>query len=521
MTFTMGDGSGNSGWSFLQSSFTHVYGAPGTYTVNATLGFTDGTTLASNVLTVAVTASYNSLVLSAIPTTVTIANNPVFFTATYNGPNIISYCSVFDGQGGNLTETFAQMIVNYNVFVDYGYATNGTYTARSQIFFTDGTNMTSNYVVITVGVPSVTSALVLAAIPTTTTGLVNFAWTYSGSKTVNHYNLTYGNGATAPYLYPSAYGDQYIYMTNGTFVASITAYFVDGTNLASNYVTITVGGAIAHLSVSASPNPTTTGSVSFTVLYSGMENIDHYVWVYGDGNSANSTGYIQLYIYVSNGTFPASVTAEFSDGTSMSAYVSVTVSITQPSGTLWLTASPNPAAGPTVLSATYNGSKLIEFYQWFSGDGQGTSTFPPQNYWGVTYTVNGTDTAMVIVFFSDGANQTAMVSVVIAIPAGTPAPGPGPAGLGGIGAFLVGAIGTGGLWLAWVCLSFTIGIVLAGMGANIMVGLMAGFPISGVLMWLLDPADMMGAALLGIVLAILMGIAGFKSHGPEGGGSNF
>jgi hypothetical protein len=40
-------------------------------------------------------------------------------------------------------------------------------------------------------------------------------------------------------------------------------------------------------------------------------------------------------------------------------------------------------------------------------------------------------------------------------------------------------------------------------------------------MWLLDPADMMGAALLGIVLAILMGIAGFKSHGPEGGGSNF
>jgi hypothetical protein len=485
--------------------------------VNATLGFTDGTTLASNVLTVAVTASYNSLVLSAIPTTVTIANNPVFFTATYNGPNIISYCSVFDGQGGNLTETFAQMIVNYNVFVDYGYATNGTYTARSQIFFTDGTNMTSNYVVITVGVPSVTSALVLAAIPTTTTGLVNFAWTYSGSKTVNHYNLTYGNGATAPYLYPSAYGDQYIYMTNGTFVASITAYFVDGTNLASNYVTITVGGAIAHLSVSASPNPTTTGSVSFTVLYSGMENIDHYVWVYGDGNSANSTGYIQLYIYVSNGTFPASVTAEFSDGTSMSAYVSVTVSITQPSGTLWLTASPNPAAGPTVLSATYNGSKLIEFYQWFSGDGQGTSTFPPQNYWGVTYTVNGTDTAMVIVFFSDGANQTAMVSVVIAIPGGGGVCTGSDCGGGSmtdVGQMLTNTIGIGGDWLLLIAATFVLIFMLHGSQYS---GI-ASFAIVGATAFALFGLTMIAFAILWFMVAAIMG---FAQSGHTSGGGGF
>jgi len=364
-------------------------------------------------------------------------------------------------------------------------------------------------------------------------GYVMFTATYTGTNYPQSMLFTFGDGNAfgSPWSYAvsNAISCSELYFYAGTYTANATLTFLDSTSVTSANVTITVLPAVATgLVFTASSTTVSQGQlVNFTFDYTGGESPASFTIFFGDGSAFGAPWsivvggiYSHNYSYPASGTFNSYVAVIFSNGTNLYSNV-VIITVTGGTGTLVLSVIPATVAqcSTTVVAWSYTGGGTVMQKHFLSGDGVewdftgltlGVTGFPFSKYRDV-----GTFTAKAWFNFSDGSSVMSN-NVIVTVTTGTCTVSPTP--VPDVGLAILDIVGVGGLWLVWIVLAFAVSIILYGMGAGIALGLLAGFVGSGAFVWILDPADMVGAFLLSIVIGLLMAVLALKGGVSSGGG---
>ena len=157
--------------------------------------------------------------------------------------------------------------------------------------------------------------------PTTVTA------TFEGTAPTNvsRYEWSFGDGSTTT---TSGRSVNHVYSTTGTKNARVTVRTNDGKS-GTGSTQIVVTRTTLNFTLSASPNPTNTGTLTtLSVTYEGATptNIAGYDWNFGDGQPATTTtGRSVTHVYTQVGTWTATVTVRTTDGESGTSTTQVVV----------------------------------------------------------------------------------------------------------------------------------------------------------------------------------------------------
>ncbi len=165
--------------------------------------------------------------------------------------------------------------------------------------------------------------------------------------------------------------------------------------------------------IGASP---TEGIAPLSVSFSGTGTdtdgtVTNYTWNFGDGSSANVQN--PSHIYISAGTYTATLTVTDNGGATGSATKQIVVSAPNKAPTASITASPTSGTVPLTVSFTATASDSdgsIVSYSWNFGDGSISSSTNPSH----TYSAAGTYTATLTVTDNGGAQTSATKTISVA-----------------------------------------------------------------------------------------------------------
>jgi hypothetical protein len=279
-------------------------------------------------VTVSITSGVSALTLTVDSTTPSVGQIEVFYL-TYTGPGTIQWYNVTTGDGHSFQGPYT--------FWSYNYPAAGVYQATGRVGLADGTTMTSNTLIITVsGSSSDNLNLTVDNATVSLSDQAVFRLSYIGSGVVVDTTFYYGDGNSYDYGYGIPIRPIFhAYSYTGVYQVKASAKLDSGAIIWSNIVTVTVGGTEGFdvLSITAVPNPTSTGGTTFTATYNGSTTILLYTWASGDGSGTSTLSNVWLHIYSSNGSYPASVMVTFSTGANRTATVTVTVAIPGGGGT--------------------------------------------------------------------------------------------------------------------------------------------------------------------------------------------
>jgi PKD repeat protein len=297
------------------------------------------------------------------------AGSAATFTVTTSvaagSPPISAVDIVFgDGSGavslGNLTGTTS---------VTHVYLTAGTFTATVTLVDASGERVSTSAVVRVV--PAVLPSVNIVATPTTSTvdQVVSFTATVSGSTVpIERFDWTFGDGTAAT---TSGTVVNHVYTSAGTRIVEVTATTVEGVSGSSQLSMIVLPAVPLNVNISASP---TTGTVDEVVVFTAAVSgstvpIAQFVWTFGDGTTATTSGTSVSHVYTSAGTRTINVTATTVEGVSGSSQLSHVVEPTVFAVNLqFFPSSPTSGSAVTFTATVSPTTTVVNRYDWKFGD---------------------------------------------------------------------------------------------------------------------------------------------------------
>ena len=298
-----GDGSTVEG----ESSFSHTYDVPGTYTATVTVSDGDDTStdsveivvggVALDPLEVTLAASPTA---GSVPLVVTFNANTISRRSTRQS-NVLTYTFDFgDGETTALTGSD-------NLTIDHTYQAPGVYDAQVIVRDEDG-NLARSSTVITANPPTPPQQGPQAVLNASTdqgNAPLTVTFDASGSQDsdgqITAYTWDFGDGT-------SAFGEQvtHTFSQDGTYIVILTVSNDEG-EMATARQTITVGTSSNEPPQAAFSATPETGTAPLTVVFDAASSSDvdgiiqAYTWDFGDGDI--SSGQVVNHTFTSSGTF--------------------------------------------------------------------------------------------------------------------------------------------------------------------------------------------------------------------------
>jgi PKD repeat protein len=423
-TFTFGDGT-----PVVQTptpTFSHLYGAPGTYV--ATLRVTDSQGNVSTTTSLQIVVSQNqrpSAVLRATPMTGLAPLNVSFSGANSVDPDagdsIHSYTFAF-GDG-------TPVVQQPSPTISHLYAVPGTYVATLTVRDSQG-NVSESTALQIVVVQNHNPTAVLRATPTSGLSPLNVSFNAADSldpdvslgDSIMSYLFTFGDGS--PVVQQSTPTISHVYGAPGTYIATLRVRDSRGNESAPHSLQIAVTNRAPSAVLSATA---TTGFAPFTASFSGAQSVEpdfgdrivSYTFTFGDGSPVvqQPTPTIS-HLYAAPGTYVATLRVTDSLGTlSASTALQIVVNPNRaPSAILQTT----PSTGFAPLSVSFSGAQSsdpdgdsIVRYTFNFGDGAPVVAQPTPTISHV-YAASGTYAATLTVMDARG-NQSAPVTRQIVV----------------------------------------------------------------------------------------------------------
>jgi PKD repeat protein len=298
-----GDGSTVEG----ESSFSHTYDVPGTYTATVTVSDGDDTStdsveivvggVALDPLKVTLAASPTA---GSVPLVVTFNANTISRRSTRQS-NVLTYTFDFgDGETTALTGSD-------NLTIDHTYQAPGVYDAQVIVRDEDG-NLARSSTVITANPPTPPQQGPQAILNASTdqgNAPLTVTFDASGSQDsdgqITSYDWDFGDGT-------SAFGEQvtHTFSQDGTYIVILTVSNDEG-EMATARQTITVGTSSNEPPQAAFSATPETGTAPLAVVFDAASSSDvdgiiqAYTWDFGDGDI--SSGQVVNHTFTSSGTF--------------------------------------------------------------------------------------------------------------------------------------------------------------------------------------------------------------------------
>ena len=298
-----GDGSTVEG----ESSFSHTYDVPGTYTATVTVSDGDDTStdsveivvggVALDPLEVTLAASPTA---GSVPLVVTFNANTISRRSTRQS-NVLTYTFDFgDGETTALTGSD-------NLTIDHTYQAPGVYDAQVIVRDEDG-NLARSSTVITANPPTPPQQGPQAILNASTdqgNAPLTVTFDASGSQDsdgqITSYDWDFGDGT-------SAFGEQvtHTFSQDGTYIVILTVSNDEG-EMATARQTITVGTSSNEPPQAAFSATPETGTAPLAVVFDAASSSDvdgiiqAYTWDFGDGDI--SSGQVVNHTFTSSGTF--------------------------------------------------------------------------------------------------------------------------------------------------------------------------------------------------------------------------
>jgi gliding motility-associated-like protein len=343
------------GFTSTQTSPTHTYASPGTYTVLMTISNSQCSGSYSMSITV-----YPKPVIAFVANPLPPCPNPVPVEFTNLSTNATSYVWHFgDGYSSTLTNPT-------HVYQDSGLY-SVTLVATSSLGCTDSITM-ANYVDVD------TAILIVLANGLHSTGgcvpyTVNFSnqWSLYTSSPVSNYYWNFGDGFTSNLPNPP-----HTYNTPGTYTATFTITTANGCSRTDSAIVHV--GTLPHASFSI---------LNSTICVHQTVNVQNYstgatsyVWMWGDGPS-NDTGFNVTHTYSVSGVYSITLIA-YNNGCSDDTTLTNVVTVNFPTSAFGVTYHCD-----TTKKVTFNNASLgATSFMWLFGDGatNTTQTSPSHTY---------------------------------------------------------------------------------------------------------------------------------------------
>ncbi len=178
-------------------------------------------------------------------------------------------------------------------------------------------------------------------------GSIPLTVTFTNSTTgqVDDYLWDFGDLITSAITAPT-----HVYTTTGSFTVSLTANGPNGSDTLTrtNYITTTYPAP--QVAFSASP---LTGTIPLTVTFSNSttDQVDNYLWDFGDGGT--STLVHPMHVYTTTGTYTVSLTANGPGGSDTLTRTDYVTTTFPPPETVF---SASPLTGTIPLTVTFTNS---------------------------------------------------------------------------------------------------------------------------------------------------------------------
>ena len=405
-------------WSFgdgvtsIGQNPSHTYSSPGTYTVT---------------LTVTDASSPQQKATASKTLTVTVPALKVSFTFTPSSPQANSLITFTGSGSGGITPyvyswAFGDGQTASGASVTHTYTTAGTFTVTLTLTDAANTQVISTQS-LTIALLPIAPSFTVSTDPTEVNLPVSFSATASGgTPPYVSFSWNFGDGSAPATGNPITHA----YASAGTFSVTVTVTDSAGETGTSAAQSVVVNANLAVSSITASPNPASTGqTITFIATTSGGVAPVTCTWNFGDG--ATGTGCSTTHIYSTAGNVTGSVVVTDVLSVAMSKSIGVKI-IPAPQCTVSLVFGPATpeATSPVGFTAAATNCTAPVSFAWSFGDGNTGS--------GVTaahiYSTSGTFSVSVTATDSSSPSQIATssksVTVVaaLAVPSITASPNP-------------------------------------------------------------------------------------------------
>jgi PKD repeat protein len=277
-----------------QTTLTAV--GPTTVTATTTLG---------KFGTVSVAVAGHSVVrIDPIPSSGTVAfGSPITFTLTPTAGTGTTITDVKIDFGDGTTKSLGP--ITSATTIAHLYARSGSFVVAATV--TDSTGAITTVfstVVVTAAAPPTLTLEIPNPVAVSTPATFRLTASTGTGTTVTDVSIDFGDGTVRSLGPISSSNVAHLYATSGTFTVTATVTASNGATApaVSSYVVIPL---VASLTA---PSSGSVNSVlSFTATASTGASIDHYVWDFGDGASATSSGPTTTHAYATAGTFTVTV----------------------------------------------------------------------------------------------------------------------------------------------------------------------------------------------------------------------
>jgi len=352
------------GGSSTQANPTHVYSAPGTYSVALTVTGPGGSDVHNEPNYVVVGAAAPVADFTGSPTSGA-APLSVLFSDLSTG-SITSYSWDF-GDGGSSSLASPS----------HDYTTPGTYTVALTVTGPGGSDTLTRTDYVSVSEPAPVADF--TGSPTSGPAPLAVSFTDASTGSITSYSWDFGDGGSSTAASPS-----HTYTASGTYTVALTVTGPGGSDTLTRTDYISVDAAAPVADFTGAP---TSGqaplAVSFTDASTG--SITSHSWNFGDGGSSTQSD--PVHAYTSPGTYSVSLTVTGPGGSDTLTRTDY-VSVTEPAPIAEFSAAPTSGFAPLAVSFNNLTSGNATTWSWDFGDGGSSILADPVH----TYTAAGTYT---------------------------------------------------------------------------------------------------------------------------------
>ncbi len=346
--WSFGDGGTSSA-----ASPTHVYAAPGTYTVTLLTRGPGGADqlVKTDLVTVQVPAPVAGF--SAAPTT-GVAPLTVQFGDLSSGP-VTSWAWTF---GDGATSSAASPA--------HVYSTPGTYTVSLSASGPGGTDVEIQAGLVTVQAPAPVAGFTAA--PTTGEAPLTVQFGDLSSGPVTAWAWSFGDGATS-----SAASPAHVYTTPGTYTVSLSASGPGGTDVEIQTDLVTVASSVPVAAFGAAPS---AGFAPLPVQFSDSSSgaITTWSWDFGDGTSSSEPS--PAHVYDQPGTYTVTLAVSGPGGSDDEVRAGF-VQVSAPPPLAEFQVTPREGFAPLQVTFLDQSTGLVTAWAWNFGDGQVSNLASP------------------------------------------------------------------------------------------------------------------------------------------------
>ena len=226
------------------------------------------------------------------------------------------------------------------------------------------------------------------------------------------YSWTFGDGSTGTGRIVS-----HTFASAGTYTVALTATDAAGTSASAVQAVVVANVLAPTVALAVAPSPPLAGQVAtFTATATPAtgHGISSYVWNFGDGSTATTTGPTTTKTYSAVGTYVVTVTV--TDDLGQTASASLQFAIVGSGVTASFTASPtNPTTATTVqfngVASTASAGATITQWAWNFGDGNTSTASSPLT----SHQFGAARTYVVRLTVTDSQGRTGTVTVNVTV----------------------------------------------------------------------------------------------------------